>query len=455
MSFRARLTLVAAAAVALTVVAASAAAFVIVRQQLRSEVDDGLRQRATEIQELPDERVRDAFFGYGPPLGGPQGYPQAVTAEGKTLRPPTATIALPVDDRTIAVARGNRGAFLSDATVAGDHVRIITVSYAPGLAIQVARPLDEVDRAVSRVRTFLLVIGAGGVGVAALLGLLVSGAALAPIRGLTQATDSVTETGDLSQRIDVRGRDELSRLAERFNTMLAALEESTRAQRQLVADASHELRTPLTSLRTNIEVLARDQPLPPGERGRLLADVVEQLEEMTALVGELIELARGEQQAAAEPEDLRLDLIAADAVERARRNRPAVVFTMDLQESEVRGVGATLERAIVNLLDNAAKWSPPGGEVEVAVRDAEVRVRDHGPGIAEEDLPYVFDRFYRARSARGMPGSGLGLAIVRQVAEAHGGEVRAEPAEGGGTVMRLRLNGQAAATALSERSAAS
>jgi two-component system sensor histidine kinase MprB len=457
MSFRVRLTLVAAAAVALTVVVASALVFVVVRNQLRSEVDDGLRARAGEIQDLPPDRIAGAFFGQGPELGAAVGYVQVVRSDGTTLRARGNTIPLPFGDRAIEVAKGQRDGFFSNAEVAGKHLRIVTVPYpfGPGFAIQVARPLDEVDNAVSRVGTVLLVIDATGIGIAALLGLLISGAALAPIRRLTQATESVTETGDLSERIDVHGRDELSRLAERFNTMLAALEESTRAQRQLVADASHELRTPLTSLRTNIEVLAQDRPLPEGERERLLADVVEQLEEMTALVGELIELARGEQQATAEPEDLRLDLIAADAVERARRNRPAVVFTTDLEESEVRGVGATLERAIGNLLDNAAKWSPPGGEVEVVVRDGEVQVRDHGSGIAEEDLPFVFDRFYRARSARGMPGSGLGLAIVRQVAEAHGGEVRAEPAEGGGTVMRLRLNGHAAATALSERSAAS
>ena len=223
--------------------------------------------------------------------------------------------------------------------------------------------------------------------------------------------------------------------------MLGALEESTRAKRQLVADASHELRTPLTSLRTNIEVLASERSLPPGERERLLTDVVEQLGEMTTLVAELIELARGEREPA-QAEDVRLDLVAADAVERTRRNRPGITFTTDLQESLVHGVPATIERAVANLLDNAAKWSPPGGEVEVAVRDGQVTVRDHGPGIEEVDLPYVFDRFYRASSARGMSGSGLGLAIVRQVAEAHGGEVVAERAEGGGTLMRLRLDGR-------------
>ena len=222
--------------------------------------------------------------------------------------------------------------------------------------------------------------------------------------------------------------------------MLEALEESTRAQRQLVADASHELRTPLTSLRTNIEVLASDRTLPPGERERLLNDVVEQLGEMTTLIAELIDLARGEQHVA-EPEEVRLDLLAADAVERARRNQPKVTFITDLHESTVHGVPSTIERAVANLLDNAAKWSRPGENVEVGVDNGAVTVRDHGPGIDDEDLPYVFDRFYRARAARGLPGSGLGLAIVRQVARAHGGSVVAERAEGGGTRVVLRLNG--------------
>ncbi|HSI98365.1 MAG TPA: ATP-binding protein, partial [Gaiellaceae bacterium] len=275
---------------------------------------------------------------------------------------------------------------------------------------------------------------------AAVLGLVVARAALSPVRQLTETAERVTETRDLSERIDVSGRDELSRLAASFNTMLAALEESTRAQRQLVADASHELRTPLTSLRTNIEVLASDRVLPPEERGRLLSDLVEQLGEMTTLIAELIELARAEQQNA-DPEDVRLDVLVSDAVERARRNRPGVGFSTELEPSVIRGVPATLERAIGNLLDNAAKWNPPGAAVEVRVENGALIVRDHGPGIADEDLPYVFDRFYRARAARGMPGSGLGLAIVRQVAEAHGGMVVAERAEGGGTRMVLRFPG--------------
>ena len=262
---------------------------------------------------------------------------------------------------------------------------------------------------------------------------------LAPVQRLTRTAEEVSETRDLSRRIEASGTDELSRLAATFNTMLGALEDSARAQRQLVSDASHELRTPLTSLRTNIEVLARDQAMPAADREQLLRDVTEQLTEMTALIAELVELARGDQ-APAEPEDVRLDLVAADAIERTRRNRPGVSFKPELEESLIRGVPATVERAVSNLLDNAAKWSPPGGEVEVTVRDGELTVRDHGPGIDEADLPFVFDRFYRAPSARGMPGSGLGLAIVRQVAEAHGGTVVADRADGGGTLMRLTLH---------------
>jgi two-component system sensor histidine kinase MprB len=280
--------------------------------------------------------------------------------------------------------------------------------------------------------------------IAAGLGLVVARAALTPVRQLTETVERVSETHDLSERIDVKGQDELSRLAASFNNMLGALEESTRAQRQLVADASHELRTPLTSVRTNIEVLAGDRTLPTDERRRLLSDVVEQLGEMTTLIAELIELARAEQHVV-EPESVRLDLLVSDVVERARRNRPEVVYDVELEPVTVQGVPATIERAVGNLLDNAAKWSPAGAVVEVEVRDdGQLVVRDHGPGIAEEDLPYVFDRFYRARGARGMPGSGLGLAIVRQVAESHGGGVVAERAEGGGTRMVLSLGARQA-----------
>ncbi|HEY3069945.1 MAG TPA: HAMP domain-containing sensor histidine kinase [Gaiellaceae bacterium] len=449
MSFRARLALVATAAVALAVVLASVVVYLVVRNQLRGTVDNALKDRAAEISRFPLRAFQagdKAFLERGPGLGGAPGYIQVVTSDGDTIRAPEATVQLPVSEHVLEVAQGKSGTFFSDARVSGVHVRVLTIPGSSGFAVQIARPLTEVDDSLGRIRLFLILIALAGIVVAAILGLAVARAALAPVRRLTEASEKVTETGDLSERIEAPGRDELGRLATSFNTMLGALQESTRAQRQLVADASHELRTPLTSLRTNIEVLASERRLPAGERKRLLTDVVDELGEMTSLIAELIALARAEQQPV-EPEDVRLDLVAADAVERVHRTRPEIVFATDLQESLIYGDPQTIERAVGNLIDNAAKWSPDGSRVEVGVRDGLVTVRDHGPGIDAEDLPYIFDRFYRARSARGMPGSGLGLAIVRQVAEAHGGEVKAEGAEGGGTLMSLRLNGQRPADA--------
>ena len=456
MTFRARLTLAAAAAVAFAVVLASALVYLVVREELRAQVDEGLQERAEQIAQIPlgaELSPTGEFFLRipRPALGGAPGYVQVVTEDGRVLRPPGEKVALRVTERARDVARGEAETFLTDERIGGTHVRVLTFTYGDGFAVQVTRTLTEVDDALARIRTFLVLIALGGIGAAVALGLVVSRATLAPVRRLTETTERVRATGDLSERIDVGGQDELSRLAGSFNAMLGALEgstraleESARAQRQLVADASHELRTPLTSLRTNVEVLMTGRELPAGERRRLLDDVVEQIGEMTALISELIELARG-----AEPpgrtEDVRLDLLAADAVERMRRDRPGVEFATDLDESTVVGVPESLERAIGNLLDNAAKWSPPGAEVQVTVRDGLVVVRDHGPGIADEDLPFVFDRFYRSSSARPLPGSGLGLAIVRQVAEAHGGSVLAERAEGGGTRVTLNVNGNGAA----------
>ena len=455
LSFRARLTLVAAAAVALAVVLASVVVWLVVRSQLRSQVDNDLRTRSAEIssggplhlEQFPDGHIyldvhRDVLAGGG--------FVQLVGPNGKTYRTPDESGSLPVDKRVLDVAKGQNKSFITDASISGTDVRVMTVPVANSVtgqhfAQQVAQDVSSVSHTLRRITIFLLAIDAGGIAIAVALGLLVSRAALAPVRRLTRTTEHVTETRDLASRIDTQGTDELSRLATSFNTMLAALEQSVDAQRQLVADASHELRTPLTSLRTNVEVLSREgDKLPHEERERLLADVGEQLAEMSALVAELVELARGEQ-VAHEPEDVRLDLLVEHAVERAQRNAPQIEFETKLEESVVHGVPASIERAVANLLDNAAKWSPVGGTVDVTVGGSTVLVRDRGPGIDETDLPHVFDRFYRAPSARGRPGSGLGLAIVKQVAEAHGGTVRAQRADGGGTVIELELDGAGAA----------
>src|SRR5829696_7494773 len=419
MTFSARIAVASAAAVALAIALAAPLVYLIVRGELRSQVDDSLRERAASIARIPlgggfgvDGRIH-VIVPRGP-FAGSGGFVQYVDAEGNVATPPDERyvdrVELPPAP-AIGVARRGGGVVFTDATVADTHVRVISVpTRTRGIAVQIARSLAEVDATLHRVRTLLLAVVLCGIGLASGLGLLVARAALAPVRRLTEATEHVTETGDLTARLDDRGRDELSRLGGSFNRMMGALEGSRRAQRQLVADASHELRTPLTSLRTNIEVLALDRELPAGERQRLLSDVV-----------------------------VRLDVLVADAVERARRNAPGVRFDVELEETTVRGVPAQLDRAVSNLLDNAAKWSSRDGTVDVAVADSEVVVRDRGPGIPEPDMPHVFDRFYRAPSARGLPGSGLGLAIVKQVAERHGGTVTAERPDGGGTRMRLAL----------------
>ena len=436
-SFRARLTALAAAAVALAVALASVGIFFVVRTVLRGQVDDELVGLARDVVtegpgfsldiELPKE-----------PMGGPRGYVEVIDVLAPHTDSPDGRNLIVDTNRDIAVASGSADSYFQDLTVRGTHLRVLTQEVAPGIAVQVARPLEEVDLVLGRLAFFLVVLALCGIAVAAMLGGAVARGALAPVRSLTRTAEHVTTTSDLTKRIAVEGDDELARLAASFNSMLEALEVSIGKQRQLVADASHELRTPLTSIRTNIEVLQRSEELPAEERRRLLADIVAQVEELTVLIGDLVELSRGTEPPA-HVEDIRLDLIVKEAVDRAQRHAPGVPFQLDLRESVVRGVPARVERAVANLLDNAVKWNPDGKPVEVAVDDGEVTVRDHGPGISKQDLPYIFDRFYRSAAARGRPGSGLGLAIVRQVAESHGGEVAVEDAEDGGARFRLRL----------------
>jgi two-component system sensor histidine kinase MprB len=434
-TFRTRLALASAAAVAAAIAVASLVSYTLVRAQLRSSVDDALRARAEQVQ-VPEGGPLTEFEFAAPLLGGAGGYAQLVTAGGSVIRRPDAKIPLPSQGAR-QVADGRRGPFFEDASVRGTHVRIFTTQYAPGIAVQIARPLDEVDRTLDRLAGYLIAISLGGVALAALLGLLISRTAVAPVRRLTETAERVTATRDLSERIDAPGRDELGRLAASFNSMLKTLDESLRAQTQLVADASHELRTPLTSLRTNVEVLQRAHDLPADERSRMLAEVRSQAEELTELLADLLDLSRTEDVL---PEPVQLDELVENALERTRRSVNGVRFDARLEPTTVNGVPSRLERAVANLLDNAAKWSPRDGQVEVDLADGELRIRDHGPGIDPDDLPRVFDRFYRAPSARGVPGSGLGLAIVRQVVEEHGGTVTAENAADGGARFRVRLS---------------
>jgi two-component system, OmpR family, sensor histidine kinase MprB len=449
-SFRRRVVLLIAAAVSVAIAVASVFVYLLVRSELRDRVDSELVRDANATFEAPVVRETEPRRkGAKPrrrlvlprgPLGGPSVYAQLVQANGGVVPPVDPAIRLPASPEARAVAAGERDAFFADAEPEGTHVRVYTAPLESGEAIQIARPLDDIDETLSELALILVAVTVAGVAMAAGLGVVVSRAALSPVARLSAAAQEVAATHDLSRRIDPGGGDELGRLAESFNSMLTALEASLSAQRQLVADASHELRTPLTSLRTNIEVLAHSGGLGPEQRERLLADVIAQLGELTALVGDLVDLARGAEPRDQPPARLRLDLLVERAVKAARARAPSVRFRLHASPCTVSGIALALERAIGNLLDNAAKWSPPDGTVEVEVTaDGEVSVRDHGPGIDAEDLPYVFDRFYRSAAARNLPGSGLGLAIVRQIVEAGGGTVEAQSHPGGGAVLCVRL----------------
>ena len=481
MTIRRRLWLTAAVAVAVAVALASVASYVAVRDRLRDEVDDSLRSRAEAVQAFAHQDPRGAAgrlrggppprevhegrppqrdgrppppprgeggpprgplpLGPGGRFGGAEGYVQFVSASGAAYRPPGqgGGTALPVDERDIAVANGERDEALTDRDVAGDHLRVLTLPVEAGEAVQVARPLGEVDSVMRSLTAIFATFTLIGIALATGLGAAVTRAALAPVRRFTERTESVAEAHDPSQRLPEGGQDdELGRLARTFNATLDQLEQSVTAQRQLVADASHELRTPLASLRTNVELLQSGREIPEADRRELMDDVREEIDELTRLVADVVELARrGESQA--DFDDVALDELTRVAVDRARRRAPTTNFAAELAPVVVRGAADRLDRAITNLLDNAAKW---GGDATVEVRltaGGELTVRDRGPGFKPDDLPHVFDRFYRAREARGMRGSGLGLAIVRQTAESHGGSVAAENAPGGGALMQLSL----------------
>ncbi|MCW2978034.1 MAG: hypothetical protein JWM06_3315 [Actinomycetia bacterium] len=452
MTFRLRLAVAAALAVATTVAIASAVVYIVMRDQLRTSVDQQLQQQYQQVQH--SDFLHHAFElgpqSLGSPRLGPSvsaPYLQLVLTDGRNFLAANESDKVPVDKATIAVAKNERDRLFSNALVGGKEVRIYTV-HAPVVdgngvthpaALQFVRPTDDIDHTLNRLRLILLLVVAGGLVAGAAGGALVSHSALVPIRRLIATAERITETGDPSERVPVSGRDELSRLGGAFNTMLAALEESLETQRRFVADASHELRTPLTSMQTNIEVLKQQERLAPDARNRLFADLEREAHEMRDLIAGLLELARGDDPGQ-ERTTVHLDELVENAVHRARSRYPQLTWATRLEPAVVDGYPDRLERAIWNLLENAGKWSRDGSSVDVILENGDLAVRDYGPGIAPEDREHVFDRFYRATNARSLPGSGLGLSIVREVAEAHGGTVSVEDAPGGGALLRLRLS---------------
>jgi two-component system, OmpR family, sensor histidine kinase MprB len=436
MNLRRRLALMSALAVGATLVLASLACYAAMRSELRAQVDRPLRTQGALIAQR-GAKLPGVLPAPSRRAGGPAEFSQVVAPDGDVRdRYGGLPIAVAPGDRSAALGDGRP--FLSDRTADGMHLRVITVPI-PGVgAVQLGRSLENVDAVLERLRIVLALLVVGGMAFAAVMARLFSRPVMRPISDLTLAAEHIEATGDLGRRIGARGSDEVGRMAQRFDAMLDRVQASQAAQRRLVADASHELRTPVTSLRTNMEVLLAGAELEEGERRALLRDMVGQSEELSALVGDLIELARGD---AADPpvEDVALEGVVAEAIERARRHAAHVRFRADLEPCLIQGVPDRLGRAVNNLLDNAAQHTAPGGAVEVALRDGVLEIRDHGPGVAADELPLLFDRFFRGEHARARQGSGLGLAIVRQVTEAHGGTVSAANAPDGGLVVRLAL----------------
>ncbi len=460
-SFRSRISILVGVAVGIAVALASLVSYVAVSRQLEDQVTSNLQTAVALLSSSPSAGRAPLRLipspngtGYGVPSDELVAFQERTGDFLQVTTQKQWATGLPGNKRIFPMSAGAKQALKENPdnpvpmyetlnASNGASYRVVSVpTDIRGLVVQIGYQLTNVDNTLAYLRAALILVALGGVALAAGLGWAVGRASIRPVEDLTVAVEHITATQDLSSTIDDEGNDELARLARSFNAMLAGLAASKDQQAQLVSDAGHELRTPLTSLRTNIEVLMRTKDLQGPDREELLADVDAQLQELTTLVGDLVDLARDDERQQAEPELVNLDQLVERAVERAHRRAMSLDFDVSLQPGQVYAQPALLERAIMNVLDNAAKWSPPGGRVGVSLEANSawhLTVTDQGPGIAPEDLPHVFERFYRAPTARSMPGSGLGLAIVTRVVTSHGGNIELTSPPGGGTKVEIVL----------------
>ncbi len=444
---RRRVSYLTTVAVALAVAASGVATYVTIRVSLYRALDNDLISTASSVAAVTvAEDVRNLSGLTERALRGEQVHIAAVRADGELFFVPEETDQLVLGPQELAIARTQYGTSVrTGVSASGEEFRIVAVPITDlgNFALVLGRPLEPTNTILSSLWVVLIIFGGTGVVVAGMVGATVARSSLRPVRQLADAVEHVTDTKELTPlKIDATG--DLAMLADSFNQMLRSLASSRERQTRLIADAGHELRTPLTSLRTNIELLIADSRsgiLKEADRLAIMSDVNAQLVEFTSLIGDLVALARDETSATPEPLDFR-DVVNA-ALDRVRRRGPGLQFDVELNPLYVVGDSDMLERAVTNLLDNAVKWSPPGGVIRVQLEGDRLRVADQGPGIAEADLPYVFDRFYRADTARNTPGTGLGLSIVAQTVTQHGGWVRAGHSAQGGAEFTVQLPGSA------------
>ncbi len=450
LSWRAKVVIAVAVAVLAGVLLSSATIYIVVRHDLYHRVDAALRREndlvlQNGISEIVKPRKATlARLSELPTLV------QLVNSKGDVIAAQNASVHLPVTSlaRRVAGGDGRISGSFDDLTISGIPVRMLVAPYGNGQAIEVIKPVGSIQNELDRLLVVLVIVSSTGVLFALLLGLLVAGAALRPIRRLTRAVERVEKTGDLHERIEVGKQDEIGRLASALNSMLGVLETTQRAQRQLVADASHELRTPLAGLRTNVEVLAESESLPPTERVQLVDDIRLQFDNLTALISDLVDLAREDEGVKAdEPyEVVYLDDIVMTSINRLKLAYPDILVENNVEVTPLRGSRARLERAVFNILDNAAKWSPAGKPIQVNLVGNELSVRDSGPGMSSRDLEHAFDRFYRGQASRRVPGFGLGLAITRRIVESHGGSITIESELGSHTLVTVNFSPAAVAS---------
>ena len=444
MRLRAKIAIAMAVLTALTAIIVAVSTYVVTDNRVRSEVDQYLNSYAQRFQD-PDGRQAAVTCSQGTPRRLPQGGQrpegaidgvafQCIDVTGNSVATIGVT-SLPINTKDQSIASAGRGKQIRTVQVSGDTWRVETVGVAQGGAVQIARDYGETNRVLSALRIWLSLIVVAAAAISAIVGWLIARRATEPLVQLTDAAEEVASTGRLDVDVPEAGKDEPGRLARAFATMLAALGQSREQQQQLVQDAGHELRTPLTSLRTNVETLQRYPDLPSETRDSILADLQSETRELGSLVDELVQLATDTWDDEPE-EELSLDQIAERVVERTRR-RTGRIVEIDVQPAPMIGRPRELTRAIGNLVDNAAKFSEAPTPVEVTVRPGFVSVRDHGPGVAAEDQPHLFDRFYRAADARSKPGSGLGLAIVDQIVRTHNGTVSVANAPDGGAIFTI------------------